>query len=990
MISTIFQASGLFSNALKLDLASRCFIELYDGKYLVGSDGSLATVVRVEGMRDLSSYLDLGSFLERASRMLNSPFGQKGRAIQIWYERNPDLAKSVASELVRVPRSMSSRLGLDMEGFLDDKEWHLSSKIVPDVLYFILWTRRGVLTPYEIKATKAEKAPSWWPGAVLSQDIYNTVPAMKVKHHAWTNDITSSLRSLGLVVTALGGHGSIGAMRHNFKPNFDQRSFKPWLPGDPVSANSMTVRAPDGEAGVGGKDISHLLWPHIPPLVVDDTDAELISGRIIRLGENFYAPLEMKIGPTEQQPFDRLFSRLAVENIPFRMSVLLEGEGEKTFFLKGILSAMSGWSSPETQMIRESLKAAQELANNGITVLRTRISFATWGPTIKETETRLAKLQQGVETWGSCVTSSGGDPVPMAFSTMMALDPASAATPGLSNIRGALRFLPWLRSASPFTQGATTFVTDEHTPWLWTPGNPMQDSAVELVIGPPGKGKSVMMNTLAMSFILSPTSNPRGLARLPRYSLLDIGPSSYGLIQALRELLPPGRKDEAQYHRLTMDPQYSINPFDLQPGMRRPLGVERQFLVSLLCLMVTPIGESKVPAGLAELAGQVIDEAYRQFDDDPNIAATPKLWNEGEDPDVDRVLDEIGYTPTQGITTWYTLADMLHERGLTNEAILAQRNASPKLADLMSIVRSQAISDTWGEAKLASTGETITMVFWRAIANTLREYPIFQRSTQFRIGRGRVVALDLQQVTGGGSDAADRRTAIMYLLGRFALTRGYYSSKDSVAMAPPKWRDWHMVRAQEAQEAPARFAMDEFHRTSNAPGVRAQVETDMREGRKFNIQIILASQIENDFTPGMRELATCVFILGCNTAAGAKRIGDDYGLSDTAVAAIQHRLNGPTNRGAPFIAILNMKDGKHEHLLYNVLGPSEAWAYSTSPDDVTLRGMLNEQIPFHTVCRKLGRMFPGGSAKDMFKDLRDNDPTGNPFKTISSRVLLAA
>ena len=91
MISSLFSVSSLFSNALKLDLASRCFIEFYDGKFLVGKDGSLATVLRVDGLKDMKSFLDLNYFLNRASNMLNSPLGQRGRALQIWYECNPDL-----------------------------------------------------------------------------------------------------------------------------------------------------------------------------------------------------------------------------------------------------------------------------------------------------------------------------------------------------------------------------------------------------------------------------------------------------------------------------------------------------------------------------------------------------------------------------------------------------------------------------------------------------------------------------------------------------------------------------------------------------------------------------------------------------------------------------------------------------------------------------------------------------------------------------------
>ena len=51
---------------------------------------------------------------------------------------------------------------------------------------------------------------------------------------------------------------------------------------------------------------------------------------------------------------------------------------------------------------------------------------------------------------------------------------------------------------------------------------------------------------------------------------------------------------------------------------------------------------------------------------------------------------------------------------------------------------------------------------------------------------------------------------------------------------------------------------------------------------------------------------------------------------DTAQEIMRRRLTGPTDRGAPFLAVLYLKDGRHEHLLYNTLGPTEIWAFSTT------------------------------------------------------------
>lgn len=987
MLTSLLKSVSLFSEALALDLSSKCFLELYDGRYFIGRDGSLASLVRVEGLKEMRSFADLESFLKKAVAGLNSPFGQRGRAIQIWYERNPDLSKDAARELTRIPRLMAERLGLEMGPMFDDRERLLSRRLVPDALYIVLWTRRGVLTQHELSNVKKNKPPSWWPGAKLAQDPFEAVSTLRIKHSAWVDDIISSFaKKMDLTVEEVGGHEAIGAMRRNFRPNYDQSHFKPWLPGDPVTGKQANViREPGEEASTSAQDVSHLLWPRLPPIIVNDTDAEVISGRIIRLGEVFYAPIEMSLGPQDQQPFDKLFDRLSTDVIPWRMSVLLEGDGHRAFPVKNILASLSGWSSPETKLLKQALDAAQEMNLAGTSVMRTRICFATWASNFKLAEDRQAKLQQAVESWGSCITSAGGDPLALTFSTMLALDPSSAATSGLSNIRGALRFLPWAFNASPLKTGPVTFLTETNRAWNWDPGTRLQNSAVELIVGPPGSGKSVLMNTMAMAFILSPTANPGGHRRLPRYSLLDIGPSSYGLIETLRAVLPPDRRDEAQYHRLTMEERHSINPLDLQPGLRAPLDIERSFLVNLLCLLVTPVGQETVPIGLAELAGQVIDAAYKSYDDNPIYQGQPKLWAVGEDPDLDDFMDQVGITRHHTVTTWYTLADKLHQLGYTDQAILAQRYAVPRLADLMTIVKSDVITDVWKSAKL-DNGSSLIDIFWRGIFNTLTEYPIFSSATKFSLGKGRVVALDLQLVTGSGGNSADRKTAIMYMLGRFALMRDYYCSKDSVAKAPDLWKNWHSNRARENAESPARFAMDEFHRTNKAPGVRELITIDIREGRKFNIQITLASQIITDFDMDMIELATSLRICGNNTAAGTRKLAEIFNLSPEAFEVVERFLNGPGPRGAPFLAINVLKNGRHEHKLYNVLGPVEAWAYSTSPDDVNLRTRAAERVGFYEACAILGRHFPTGSADRLFTEAKNTRPNENPFDVVLSKV----
>ena len=110
------------------------------------------------------------------------------------------------------------------------------------------------------------------------------------------------------------------------------------------------------------------------------------------------------------------------------------------------------------------------------------------------------------------------------------------------------------------------------------------------------------MNALGLAFCLAP-----GQARLPLCAVIDIGPSSSGLISLVREALPPERRHEAGWFPLRMTAAHAINPCDTQLGCRAPLPAERAFLVNLLSLMVTPAGAPGAPDGMRDAVPVLAD-----------------------------------------------------------------------------------------------------------------------------------------------------------------------------------------------------------------------------------------------------------------------------------------------------------------------------------------------------------------------------------------------
>tara|TARA_Y100001968_G_scaffold331237_1_gene385257 strand:- start:832 stop:2526 length:1695 start_codon:yes stop_codon:yes gene_type:complete len=511
--------------------------------------------------------------------------------------------------------------------------------------------------------------------------------------------------------------------------------------------------------------------------------------------------------------------------------------------------------------------------------------------------------------------------------------------------------LPITRPASPWEKGALLFRTPDGKPWPFQPGSTQQTTWIDLIYARPGSGKSVLSNAQNLALCLS-----GGLVRLPRIAIIDIGPSSSGLISLLKESLPATKRHLVAYHRLRMTPDYSINPFDTQLGCRYPTANERSFLVNFLTLLTTPLGAAKPYDGMPDLAGMVVDELYKSMADEFN----PAPYSSGVEEMVDIILEEIGFVKDSK-STWWEVTDALYSAGFVHEALLAQRYAMPLLADAASICRTASIEDLY-EKVTAPTGESLINSFSRMISSAVREYSILSRVTSFDIGDARVVSLDLDEVAKSGGDAADRQTSVMYMLARYVLAKHYYLTEEGMGQVPETYREYHKNRIAEIREDPKRIVYDEFHRTSRSQAVRNQVITDMREGRKWKVQISLLSQSVEDFDAVMIEFATAIYIMDAGPSQAVDKTTQIFGLSDTAKMALRTRVHGPREGGATFLVQFATKNGVHIQLLTLTLGPIELWAFSTTAEDAAIRNQLYRHLGPSEARRLLANIFPNGSA----------------------------
>lgn len=936
--------------ALRQPLETFIRLETADDEVtLVADDGSLVSYIKVDGAKQLVGEVEFKNIIDQAKLKIGARLDRPGYALQFYFVRDPNRIKSELETLMRPNRAAASNAGLELQDLFDERARHLSKFLAWEECYVVCWTRSTGLTKSDFQREIKEKKTIKWVKASEAQFPFAALTALRTRHRSFVGSVKTAFDELGIRARLVDVHTALRAVKSSLNPSNPSRQWRACLPGDPIPAREPKSR----------RDYSDVLWPPLArQLCVDD--AEVLTQTRVRIGGLIWSPVDMTLGPAESSEFPRLLKRLSEYDIPFRISYLIESGGSSGAGLRRFLVSIIGFSNTENRMIKNSLQAL-DLLSKTEPVVRLRISLATWCsadlPKDKIDE-QAAILMQSMESWGQCqVSQLIGDPVEGIMSSALGIACSSTAPAGIAPLEEVLKLLPWQPASSPFDNGAILLRTPEGRVWPYQTGSALTTTWFDLIFAQPGAGKSVLMNALSLGTILT-----AGISRLPYIAIIDIGPSSSGLISLVRDSLPPERRYEAAHYRLRMTAEYAINPFDTQLGCRYPTPDERAYLIALVTLLCTPPGQSQPYDGIPQLVGFTLDEMFR-WRDDKQAGSEPRGYLPYLDHEVDDAIRSYNiHLPREPY--WWDVVDALFDLGLIHEAHLAQRNAVPTMTDTVTASRRPQIRALLEETKLGASTESVINAFERMIASAIREFPILSGITRFDIGGARICALDLMDVAPQGDETADRQTSIMYMLARHALVRNWWLGEDMIRAMPEKYRNYHTKRLVDIRESPKRICYDEFHRTSKSGAVRSQIVRDVREGRKWGVQIVLASQLLEDFDDAMVDLATGVWVLGSTVSENAvQKAVDRFGLSQTARGIIKGKLTGPRAGGAPCLLVMSTNEGRYEQHLINTLGPIELWALSTSSEDVVIRTRLYARLGAQRARQILATNFPGGTAR---------------------------
>lgn len=965
MLAEIIEGSVLWAGSfLNYDFASYGHLETTAGNAstIVTSSGSLLTLIEISGSMEVTGPQETAGRCESLARAFHSYMQQPGHAIDFYAAFGSSSAKDMLYQALRPYRETAARLNLDFDDLFEAKVNALAPYTTHETVLFALYTAPNMLTKEAIaldRKTSIQRAvdAKMNAGFSLGQNPSIFIESLYHKHVGFVRAVAEDLRATGLQADVLPATDAANRIRSQLFPGSTPREWRPSLvqdgPRNVVSAYGRQDR-----------DASFVVPPKLKYQMIADHVHDMGDG-VVRAGRRYFKTITLEMAPHEVGYFEALTKRIG-RDIPWSIHAKMAGGGRESNKVKRMVASVFGFISHTNGAIKKGFDALDALEDAGDCTILYRAAFTTWGNSKDEVLRNVSTLSKAVIGWGTCQVDEVVTQPYLAFaSSVLGFSDRHIGAALVAPLFDMAKTLPVSRPASPWRSGAVLLRTPEGKIYPYQPGSSVQDSWVTLIYSPMGGGKSVVMNAINQACVLA-----AGNTDLPYVTIIDVGPSSSGLISLLQDALPEGRKHLAAYHKLTMSESNAINPFDTQLGYRYPSQIERGSLVNFLSLIGTPAGQTAAYDGVTDIAGLLVDEAYTFFAD----GANPKRYERNIDQEVDAKLDDYNFTADND-STWWEVVDFLFSKGEIHAAWSAQRYAVPVLSDLTTILNSRAIRDVYDREgspfKVAQTGEKIVEALGRMISTAIREYPVLAGHSRFSMGDARVVSLDLNEVARGVGEAGQRQAAIMFMLARAVSTKNFYLMPEMLDSCPSAYKSYHEQRIRDARETLKVLAIDELHRTGGLKGFRTSVLQDIREGRKWNLKIMLASQFLEDFDEPMVDGASVILVLRSPNSKASRRVQELLGLSDSARIRLEQEVHGPGPGGANMLAWFRTKKGNFSQIVTNTLGAVEKWAFSTTTEDVAVRTILYKRFGGKKSRAALAELFPDGTAKPAIEQYKE-------------------
>jgi len=955
-------------------------------------DGSTCTLIRVRGARTHLSDAEGVDRTVDAFDEISANLREKGHGLTITFEQSENIAEDI-DRLLTPLHDAAQRKGISMEASLAETRRLLEQQLVAERIIIAVWTYREAAVPARFRDDLLDRRDAFGRLGIskIAQDPNGPYESLQAAHWGFVATVETALDKAGFTVERLGkgkaGREDLAEIRRALLFHETPQNWRPVGPGD--------TRYPRQKAKKSS-DISSLFAPTLDRQILTSAVKSSNDLRTIEMGGRKYAVAYLSAFPRYMDFFHTLLENIRgtgtrQRTMPFRIAFQIEG-GARVNSFKQILATIGSVVSNTNKNIMKALDGiADAMQTDEETFVNVRIVATTWIEPSEDDAVlndRRSRLVRALNSWQSpVVIDSAADPLRLLVETAPGMTSVCrTGLPFIAPVREMALALPFHSDAPAEQEGETIFVSMDGKPFPFKAHSPLQNSWLTIIYAPPGSGKSVLLNAMNLDFAAFYPS-----ADLPFIGAIDIGVSSLGFVNQLRASLPPEQRKLVQYVRMLNEleaREYRVNPWDIGLGRRFPLKREASFVQNFLLAM---IGMPDDPM-LFALVEDTVTALYNRFSD-MTVSSAQKVWQPSKDKEVDEAAERLGITLHDDLT-WWNLTDAFAKRGEFAMAERAQRYAMPVMNDVVRYLSGEEISKKFDPelVKLART----------QIISAINQFPCFASETQLDIGEARVVSIDLDAVIyrAPNSDNERRSNVLFFLMARelFVKKVSGFSEELSVMRLPddPQAREVYQTfwrkRYANIEQTRKRFCFDEFHITGSSPIMARQIDQDIRQGRKWGFELILASQRIQDFEQYV-DLASNVFVLKSDTEKDRREMQKVFGVSEAVVESVRKHVNGPSKDiSIPPVFLLGRKMTTGESWLFakNRLGPIRVWALTTTMEDRAVRDMLYRMMgDVDEALKLLASRFPSGSCFEYWKQIASRSDPGADIASIICERMLA-
>ncbi len=238
------------------------------------SDGSLMTLVRVDGTRQIIGDAEYKKILADSVVKFGARFDRPGHALQIYFMRNPERMGEEIRLLLRPNREAARNIGLEIDDIFDERGKNLARYLAHEEIYFVLWTRAAILTKSDIARERDRARKRKWVTAADAQYPFAAIEALRTRHRSLIGAVIPALKEMGIQAQELEVHEALRAIRVNLFQSSADSTWKACLPGDPVPARAMEHQG----------DVSEMLWPSLPQQLAAHS-ARVLNDHMIEMGK---------------------------------------------------------------------------------------------------------------------------------------------------------------------------------------------------------------------------------------------------------------------------------------------------------------------------------------------------------------------------------------------------------------------------------------------------------------------------------------------------------------------------------------------------------------------------------------------------------------------------------------------------------------------------------------------------------------------------------